>query len=67
MRFVAAGVGRLLLLSFCRIQSKHVQKNGGDIRHHDEGYKHDEPRKNGESADAQLVQQNGENDHDYDL
>ena len=34
LRFVAAGVGMWwLLLSFCWIQSKHVQKNGGDIRH----------------------------------
>jgi hypothetical protein len=55
------GIG--LILTFGRIQSEHVQQNGGDIRHHDEGNEHDEPRKNGEAADAQLIQQNGENDH----
>ena len=51
------------LLPLGRIQSKHVQQNGGDIRHHDEGDEHDEPREHGEAADAQLIQQNGENGH----
>ena len=55
------GIG--LILAFGRIQSEHVQQNGGDIRHHDEWNEHDEPRKNGEPADAQLIQQNCENDH----
>jgi hypothetical protein len=63
-RFVSAtGIG-LRVLPLGRTQSKHVKQNGGDIRHHDEGDEHDEPRENGEAADAQLVQQNGENDHD---
>ena len=66
-RFVTAtGIG-LRVLPLGRTQTKHVQQNGGDIRHHDEGDEHDEPRKNGEAADAQLVQQNGENDHDNDF
>jgi hypothetical protein len=66
-RWVATpGIGcRIIALG--RIQPKHVQQNGGHVRHHDERYEHDEPRKNGESADAQLVQQNGENDHDNDF
>lgn len=56
VRFVAtSGIGRLAL-PFGWIQSEHVQQNGGDIRHHDEGNEHDEPRENGESANAQLVQ-----------
>jgi hypothetical protein len=63
----ATRVGLRLLLPFGWIQSKHVKQNGGDIRHHDEGDKHNEPRENGESADAQLVQQNGEDGHDNDL
>ena len=67
MRFVSAtGIGWLMLPSG-RIQSKHVQQNGGDIRHHDEGDEHDEPRENRETADAQLVQQKGEDGHDNDL
>lgn len=41
-----AGVG-LLLLPLGRIQAEHVQQNCGDIRHHDEGNEHNEPRKNG--------------------
>ena len=63
----AARVGLRSLLPFGRTQSKHVKQNGGDIRHHDEWNKHDEPRENGESADTQLVQQNCENGHDNDL
>jgi hypothetical protein len=59
------GIG--LLLALGRIQAEHVQQNGSDIRHHDEGNEHDEPRKNGEPADAQLVQQNCENDHNNDF
>jgi hypothetical protein len=67
VRFVAAtGIGWLMLPSG-RIQSKHVQQNGRDIRHHDEGDEHDEPRENRETADAQLVQQKGEYGHDNDL
>jgi hypothetical protein len=63
----ATGVGLRLALPLGRIQSKHVQQNGGNIGHHDEGDEHDEPRENGEAANAQLVQQNGENGHDDDL
>ena len=67
MRFMpTARIGRLIL-PLGRIQPKHVQQNGGYIRHHDKRYEHDEPRKNGEAADAQLVQQNGENDHNDDF
>jgi hypothetical protein len=39
----ATRVGLPLLLSLGRIQSKHVKQNGGDIRHHDEGDKHNKP------------------------
>ena len=57
-----AGVGLLLLIfPFGRIQAEHVQQNGGHIRHHDEWNEHNEPRKNGEPTNAQLIQQNGEN------
>ena len=66
-RFVTTAWIGWLILPLGRIQSKHVQQNGGHIRHHDEWYKYYEPRKNGEAADAQLVQQNGENDHDNDF
>ena len=59
------GIG--LLLALGRIQAEHVQQNGSDIRHHNEGNEHDEPRKNGEPADAQLVQQNCENYHNDDF
>jgi hypothetical protein len=59
------GIG--LLLAFGRIQAEHVQQNGGHVRHHDERNEHDEPRENGEPTDAQLVQQNGKNNHDYDF
>ena len=31
------------LLPLGWIQSKHVEQNGGDIRHHDKGNEHDEP------------------------
>jgi hypothetical protein len=61
-----AGVRRLLL-AFGRIQAEHVQQNGGYIRHHYERDEHNEPRKNGEPTDAELIQQNGENQHDNDL
>lgn len=68
VRFVAATwIGLRLVLPLGRIQSKHVQQNGGNIGHHDERDEHDEPRENGEAADAQLVQQNGEDGHDDDL
>jgi hypothetical protein len=63
----AAGVGLQLMLPFGRTQTKHVKQNGGDIRHHDERDEHYEPRENGEPADAQLVQQNCENEHDNDF
>jgi hypothetical protein len=57
VRFVATpGIRLWLALPFGWIQPKHVQQNGGDIRHHDEGNEHDEPRENGESANAQLIQ-----------
>ena len=59
-----AGVGLLLLLLLFplgRIQAEHVQQNGGHICHHDEGNEHNEPGKNGEPTDAELIQQNGEN------
>ena len=62
----ATGIG-WMMLSLGGIQSKHVEQNGGDIGHHDEGDEHDEPRENGEAAHAQLVQQNGEDGHDDDL
>jgi hypothetical protein len=61
-----ARIGRLIL-SLGRIQPKHVQQNGGHIRHHNERYEHNKPRQNGKAADAQLIQQNGENNHDNDF
>ena len=69
MRFVSVSATGIVwvMLPSGRIQSKHVQQNGRDIRHHDEGDEHDEPRENRETADAQLVQQKGEDCHDNDL
>lgn len=46
----------LRILPRGRVQPKHVEQYGCDIRHHDEGYEHDEPRENGEPTHAQLVQ-----------
>jgi len=66
MSVTTARIGRLIL-PLGRIEPKHVQQNGGHIRHHNEWYEHYEPRKNGEATDAQLVQQNGKNDHDDDF
>lgn len=56
-----------LKLPLGRIQTKHVEQNCGNIRHHDERNEHDEPRENGEPAHTQLVQQNGKNNHYNDL
>ena len=68
MRVVMAATGiGWMMLPLGGIQSKHVQQNGGHIRHHDKGDEYDEPRDNGEAAHAQLVQQNGEDGHDDDL
>ena len=45
--FMRAARIRLLLLawmfSFGWIQAEHVQQDGGDVCHHDEGNEHDEP------------------------
>ena len=46
--FMRAARIRLLLLllwlfSFGWIQPEHVQQDGGDVGHHDEGNEHDEP------------------------
>jgi hypothetical protein len=63
----AARIWLLLLVwlfSFGWIQPEHVQQDGGDVGHHDEGNEHDEPRQNSEPAHAQLVEQNGKHDHD---
>ena len=68
MRVVMAATGiGWMMLPLGGIQSKHVEQNGGNIGHHDEGDEDDEPRENGEAAHAQLVQQNGEDGHDDDL
>jgi hypothetical protein len=56
LAMATSGIRLRLVPPFGRIQTKHVQQNGGDVRHHDEGDEDDEPRKNGESANAQLVQ-----------
>lgn len=45
--FIRAARIRLLLLvwmfSFGWIQTEHVEQDGGDVSHHDEGNEHDEP------------------------
>ena len=56
MAMATSGIRLWLAPPFGRIQTKHVEQNGGDVRHHDERDEHDEPRENGESANAQLVQ-----------
>jgi hypothetical protein len=40
------------MLSLGWIQTENVQQDGGDICHHNEGNEYNEPRENGEAADA---------------
>ena len=66
-RFVPPARVRRCMLPLGRVQPKHVQQNGGDVSHQNERNEHDEPRENGETSNAQLIQQDRENNHDNDL